>query len=146
MISSKEFLSFSKEKMLSLHIKKINISYNEDKIIYIFWKHFLGKVYRVDFAPIANDDEYRQAFIYIEEGFKWNNDLIKSIAETQHYILYHTTIEGKEVCWTMYENENPIPKADTSLNIHQLCYENEELKTMIAELKKENDALKAQLK
>jgi hypothetical protein len=46
----------------------------------------------------------------------------------------------------MYENENPIPKADMRLNIHQLCYENEELKTMIAELKKKNDALKTQLK
>ena len=122
------------------------MSYDEDKIIYIFWKHFLGKVYRVDFAPIANDDEYRQAFIYIEEGFKWDDNIIKSIAEKQHYILYHTTFEGKEVCWTMYENENPIPKADTPLNIHQLCHENNILKAKIDELKRENDELKAQLK
>lgn len=132
--------------MPSLHLKKINISYDEDKIIYIFWKHFLGKVYRVDFLPIVNDAEYRQAFIYIEEGFKWDNDIMKSIAEKQHYILYHTTFEGKEVCWTMYENENPIPKADTPLNIHQLCHENNILKAKIDKLKRENDELKAQLK
>lgn len=132
--------------MLSLHLKKINMSYDEDKIIYIFWKHFLGKVYRVDFAPIVNDAEYRQAFIYIEEGFKWDDNIMKSIAEKQHYILYHTTFEGKEVCWTMYENDNPIPKADTPLNIHQLCHENNILKAKIDELKRENDELKAQLK
>jgi hypothetical protein len=46
----------------------------------------------------------------------------------------------------MYKNPKPIPKANTMLNIHQLFNDNKILKGMIAELKKENDELKAELK
>jgi len=40
----------------SLTIERIKRCYTEDIIINIFWKYFLGKVYRVDFEPIVYHD------------------------------------------------------------------------------------------
>jgi len=37
----------------------------------------------------------------------------------------------------MYKNTNPIPRATTTRNIHQLDHENSALKARIAELEKE---------
>ena len=103
----------------------------------IFWKYFLGKVYRVDFEPIETDSEYQTATIYKDEKYEWSVEIIKSINETGNFVLYHTNFDGSNDCWTMYKNANPIPSATTTRNIHQLQHENNALKARIAELEKE---------
>ena len=136
----------------SLRIERIRRRYTEDMIINVFWKCFLGKVYRVDFETIFYDDvpgtwdfEYQKAFIYIDETNDWSPEIIKSINETGKFILYHTNFDGTNECWTMYKNLNPIPKTNTTNNIHQLADLAKRQWKMLAELKEENKNLKAQL-
>ena len=126
----------------SLTIEILKTVYTEDMIINIFWKNFLGKVYRVDFEPIINNEtgsinkEYQTAVIYRDEKYDWSNEVIKSINQSGNFILYHTNFDGSNDCWTMRKNTNPIPSATTRKNIHQLQHENEALKVRIAELEK----------
>jgi hypothetical protein len=136
----------------SLRIEGIKRRYTEEMIIYIFWRCFLGKVYRVDFETIFNDDvpetcdfEYQNANIYKDEANDWSPEIIKSINETGKFILYHTNFDGTNECWTMYKNLNPIPKTNTTNNIHQLADLAKRQWKMLAELKEENEKLKAQL-
>lgn len=121
----------------SLTIERIKISYTEDIIINVFWKNFLGKIYRVDFDPIETGSEYRTATIYRDEKYEWSAEIIKSINETGNFVLYHTNFDGSNECWTMEKCPNPIPRATTTRNIHQLDHENGSLKARIAELEKE---------
>ena len=121
----------------SLTIEKIKRTYTEDIIMNIFWKYFLGKVYRVDFEPIETESEYQTATIYRDEKCEWSEEIIKSINQTGNFILYHTNFDGSNDCWTMKKTINPIPRATTSRNIHQLDHENSVLKARIAELEKE---------
>jgi hypothetical protein len=120
----------------SLTIERIKRCYTEDIIINIFWKNFLGKVYRVDFEPIETDSEYQTATIYKDEKYEWSVEIIKSINETGNFILYHTNFDGSNDCWTMKKCANPIPMATSTRNIHQLDHENSVLKARIAELEK----------
>ena len=121
----------------SLTIQRIKKCYTEDVIINIFWKYFLGKVYRVDFEPTETSSEYQIATIYRDEKCEWSEEIIKSINETGNFVLYHTNFDNTNDCWTMYKNANPIPRATTTRNIHQLDHENKALKDRIAELEKE---------
>jgi hypothetical protein len=121
----------------SLTIERIKKCYTEDIIINIFWKYFLGKVYRVDFEPIETSSEYQTATIYRDEKCEWSEEIIKSINETGNFVLYHTNFDNTNDCWTMYKNTNPIPRATTTRNIHQLDHENIALKARIAKLEKE---------
>ena len=121
----------------SLTIQRIKRCYTEDIIINIFWKYFLGKVYRVDFDPIETETEYQTATIYRDEKFEWSEEIIKSINQTGNFVLYHTNFDRTNECWTMYKNTNPIPRATTTRNIHQLDHENIALKARIAKLEKE---------
>ena len=127
----------------SLIVRKIRKFYTEDRIINIFWKHFLGKVFRVDFEEIVNyatgviNSEYQTAIIYRDEKYDWNSEIIKSINQTDKFILYHTNFDGSNECWTMEKYLNPIPSATTTRNMHQLHHEIEVLKAKIAELEKE---------
>ena len=127
----------------SLTIERIKISYTEGIIKNIFWKYFLGKVYRVDFEPIETDSEYQTATIYRDEKYEWSVEIIKSINETDNFVLYHTNFDGSNDCWTMKKCANPIPMATSTRNIHQLEHENSvlndencSLKARIAELEK----------
>lgn len=132
----------------SLTIETLKTVYTEDMIINIFWKNFLGKVYRVDFEPIVDietcliNKEYQTAIIYRDEKYDWSNEVIKSINQSGNFILYHTNFDGSNDCWTMNKNSNLIPRATTKRNIHQLQHENEALKARIAELEKEKLELK----
>ena len=128
----------------SLTIERIKKIYTEDIIINIFWKNFLGKVYRVDFKPIKANSEYQTATIYKDEKYEWSVEVIKSINENGNFVLYHTNFDGSNDCWTMKKCPNPIPMATTTRNIHQLDhennvlkYENGSLKALIAVLEKE---------
>ena len=120
----------------SLTIERIKKIYTEDIIINIFWKNFLGKVYRVDFEPIKANSEYQTATIYKDEKYEWSVEVIKSINENGNFVLYHTNFDGSNDCWTMKKCPNPIPMATTTRNIHQLDHENNVLKD-------ENGSLKA---
>ena len=57
----------------SLTIEIIKRTYTEDMIINVFWKYFLGKIYRVDFEPIVDietgsiNQEYQTVTIYKDE-------------------------------------------------------------------------------
>jgi hypothetical protein len=128
----------------SLTIELLKRNYTEDMIINVFWKYFLGKVYRVDFEPIIDietgliNQEYQTATIYKDEKCEWSEEIIKSVNQTGNFVLYHTNFDRTNECWTMYKNTNPIPRATTSRNIHQLQHENNTLKDRIAELEKKN--------
>jgi hypothetical protein len=121
----------------SLTIERIKKTYTEDMIINVFWKNFLGKVYRVDFEPIETESEYQTVTIYKDEKFEWSEEIIKSINQSGNFVLYHTNFDGSNDCWTMKKATNPIPMATTTRNIHQLDHENNVLKNRIAELEKE---------
>ena len=128
----------------SLTIEMMKRTYTEDMIINVFWKYFLGKVYRVDFEPIETDSEYQTATIYKDEKYEWSEEIIKSINQTGNFVLYHTNFDRTNECWTMKKCPNPIPRATTTRNIHQLDhennilkYENGSLKALIAALEKE---------
>ena len=128
----------------SVTIELLKRNYTEDMIINVFWKYFLGKVYRVDFEPIIDietgliNQEYQTATIYKDEKCEWSEEIIKSVNQTGNFVLYHTNFDRTNECWTMYKNTNPIPRATTSRNIHQLQHENNTLKDRIAELEKKN--------
>ena len=128
----------------SLTIELLKRNYTEDMIINVFWKYFLGKVYRVDFEPIIDietgliNQEYQTATIYKDEKCEWSEEIIKSVNQTGNFVLYHTNFDRTNECWTMYKNTNPIPRATTTRNIHQLQHENNVLKNRIAELEKKN--------
>ena len=128
----------------SLTIELLKRNYTEDIIINVFWKYFLGKVYRVDFEPIIDietgliNQEYQTATIYKDEKCEWSEEIIKSVNQTGNFVLYHTNFDRTNECWTMYKNTNPIPRATTTRNIHQLQHENNVLKDRIAELEKKN--------
>jgi hypothetical protein len=105
----------------------------------------MGKVYRVDFEPIVYHDvpgtwdfDYQKATIYKDEKCEWSEEIIKSVNQTGNFVLYHTNFDRTNECWTMYKNTNPIPRAMTTRNIHQLQHENNVLKDRIAELEKKN--------
>ena len=126
----------------SLTIERIKKTYTEDVIINVFWKYFLGKVYRVDFESIIDietgliNEEYQTVTIYKDEKYEWSEEIIKSINQSGNFVLYHTNFDRTNDCWTMYKNTNPIPRATTTRNIHQLQHENNVLKDRIAELEK----------
>lgn len=133
----------------SLTIERIRRCYTEDMIINIFWKYFMGKVYRVDFEPIVYDDvpgtwnfEYQKATIYKDEKCEWSDEIIKSINKTGNFVLYYTNFDGSNDCWTMYKNTNPIPRATTLGNIHQLQHNNKLLNAHINKLEKELSEVK----
>ena len=121
----------------SLTIERIKKTYTEDMIINVFWKYFLGKVYRVDFEPIETESEYQTVTIYKDEKYEWSEEIIKSINQTDNFVLYHTNFDRSNDCWTMKKCSNPIPRATTTRNIHQLQHDNNALKARIAELEKE---------
>ena len=128
----------------SLTIELLKRNYTEDMIINVFWKYFLGKIYRVDFESIIDietgliNQEYHTATIYKDEKCEWSEEIIKSVNQTGNFVLYHTNFDRTNECWTMYKNTNPIPRATTTRNIHQLQHENNVLKDRIAELEKKN--------
>jgi hypothetical protein len=133
----------------SLTIEIIKRTYTEDMIINVFWKYFLGKIYRVDFEPIVYDDvpgtwnfEYQKATIYKDEKCEWSDEIIKSINKTGNFVLYYTNFDGSNDCWTMYKNTNPIPRATTLGNIHQLQHNNKLLCAHINKLEKELSEVK----
>lgn len=117
---------------ISLYIPSVKISYNIDKIVFLFWKHGLGKVDRVDFVPIikANDKEclhFKQVFLYVDPRSVWHPGIIKSIENGAPYKIYPNRDEtfdhlrDEKEYWLILKNKSPVPYATTTLNVHQLA-------------------------
>lgn len=136
----------------SLYIPTLKVSYDADRLIYVFWKFNLGKVDRVDFVPIMisvkgktepeEDKRFKQAFIYLDTKSNWHPDIIKSIEEGKAYKFYPNREERIEEFrddsyWLLLKNKNPVPYAKTTLNIHQLAHNNGLLETKVSEMEEE---------
>ena len=124
----------------SLYIPSIRRCFTEDMIINIFWKHNLGKVYRVDFEVITYDPpgtwdfEFQQARVYLETNHLWDSEITRSLEKCGTYKLNHPNFDGSIETWLMKVNPTPIPRANTLMNIHQLMHENKMLRAKIQEL------------
>jgi hypothetical protein len=117
---------------ISLYIPSVKISYTVDKIVFLFWRHGLGKVDRIDFVPIikANDKEclhFKQAFLYVDPRSAWHPDIVKSIENGSPYKIYPNRDEtfdhlrDEKEYWLILKNKSPVPYATTTLNVHQLA-------------------------
>ena len=125
-------MSSSTNAMSSLYIPTVKSSYSVEKIVFLFWKHGLGKVDRVDFAPIirVNDKEcpnFKQAFLYVDPMSAWHPDIVKSIEDGTPYKIYPNKDEtfdhlrDEKEYWLILKNKSPVPYATTTLNVHQLA-------------------------
>jgi hypothetical protein len=136
----------------SLYIPTLKVSYDANKVIYIFRKFNLGKVDRVDFVPIMNnvegkteleeDKRFKQAFIYIESYSYWHPDIISAIKEEKPYKFYPNNDSSY---WLLLKNKKPVPFAITPLNIHQLAHNNELLETKVSDMEKEMLKMKEEI-
>ena len=128
----------------SLYIPSVKMSYTSDRVIYLFWKHGLGKVDRVDFVPIikANDKEcihFKMAFLYVDPKSAWHPDIVSSIEQSAPYKVYPNRDEtfehlrDKKEYWLLLKNKSPVPYAITSMNVHQLVNNLYELEARVAE-------------
>jgi hypothetical protein len=130
----------------------LKVSYDANKVIYIFRKFNLGKVDRVDFVPIMNnvegkteleeDKRFKQAFIYIESYSYWHPDIISAIKEEKPYKFYPNNDSSY---WLLLKNKKPVPFAITPLNIHQLAHNNELLETKVSDMEKEMLKMKEEI-
>ena len=118
--------------MSSLYIPTVKACYSVEKIVFLLWKHGLGKVVRVDFAPIirGNDEEcpnFKQAFLYVDPMSAWHPDIVKSIEDGTPYKIYPNREEAFEHLrdekeyWIILKNKSPVPYTTTTLNVHQLA-------------------------
>ena len=131
MMSSANAMS-SNNAASSLYIPSVKLSYSVEKIVFLFWRHGLGKVDRVDFVPIikVNDKEcanFKQAFLYVDTRSEWHPDIVKSIEEGAPYKVYPNREEtfdhlrDEKEYWLILKNKSPVPYATTTLNVHQLA-------------------------
>jgi hypothetical protein len=131
MMSSANAMS-SSNAASSLYIPSVKLSYSVEKIVFLFWKHGLGKVDRVDFVPIirANDKEcanFKQAFLYVDSRSAWHPDIVKSIEGGIPYRVYPNREEtfdhlrDEKEYWLILKNKSPVSYATTTLNVHQLA-------------------------
>jgi len=136
----------------SLYIPSLKISYTEDRIKYIFGVLGLGLVDRIDFVPIMKTvagkeekvecDKFKQAFLYIDprEQFIWHREIVSALDENKAYKFYPN--RGQNEYWLILKNKEPVPYANTKLNIHQLELYNSILEARILDLEEEIKKLK----
>ena len=155
MMSSANAMS-SANTMSSLYIPSVKISYSVEKIVFLFWRHGLGKVDRVDFVPIirANDKEcanFKQAFLYVDPKSAWHPDIVKSIEDGIPYRVYPNREEtfehlrDEKEYWLILKNKSPVPYATTTLNVHQLANNLALLEQQLAEREAQLAEREAQL-
>ena len=154
--------SSSQSNDYSLYIPTIHKKYSGEMIINIFWKFFMGNVDRIDFVTImkqpkdatkepVEDPNFRQAFIYVRPKTMWASFVTDSIEkegsyrffpnqETGYARIYHDGVVQEpnlKEYWIVLKNNNPVPYAQTHLNIHQLAHNNSLLETKLAEMEAE---------
>ena len=108
---------------MALFIASIKTVYTEELVIYNFWKYNLGKVNRIDFVSDADDPEYRSAFIYKDSKDSWSPELLEGLHTSAKYQLNLTHHIDPPTSWIITENPSPVPFANTTQNIHQLCHD-----------------------
>lgn len=131
----------------SLYIPTINKKYSAEVIINIFWKCFMGNVDRIDFVSIMKqpkdlkkepfeDPNFWQAFIYVRPRTSWASFVTDSIENTGSYRFYpYPEKQGApSEYWLILKNKNPVPYAQTHLNVHQLAHNNSLLETKVSEM------------
>ena len=137
----------------SLYIPTINKKYNAEIIINIFWKFFMGNVDRVDFVPIMKqpkdpkkepfeDSNFRQAFIYVRPRTTWGSVVTEEINRNGSYKFFPNQHPHPDPSqqgnageyWVILKNKNPVPYAQTHLNVHQLAHNNSLLETKVSEM------------
>ena len=154
--SSSSSSSSNQSTNYSLYIPTINKKYSADYISYLFWKSFIGNVDRVDFVPIMKqpkdpknepfeDANFWQAFIYVRPNTTWSQIVSDVIEKDGSYKLYpnkhpHPDPRNQgnpKEYWVILKNKNPVPYAQTHLNIHQLAHNNSLLETKVSEMEAE---------
>ena len=137
---------------VSLYIPSVKISYTEDSIKYIFGILGLGLVDRIDFVPIMKTvtgkeekiecNKFKQAFLYIDPRmqFIWSKEIVSALDENKAHKIYPNRDQNEY--WLILKNKEPMPYANTKLNIHQLTHNNSLLEARILELEEELKKLK----
>ena len=110
---------------MSLRIERISKSYTEEMIVYIFWRHNLGKVNRVVFVPITEDSAeeleeglspvtFHQAIVHKDPRDRWGQQLMEGLENDSKYDVTFTFCADPQVTWTIYANF-PMQNAYKSL-------------------------------
>jgi hypothetical protein len=119
--------------MASFYIPRITKNYSEDDIVRAFHGLSIGKVMRVDFAPLipvapgvresmeSLCNHYQKAFVHLE--WLYDTDIAKTIGSTvldadNSYRIYPWLTNNHEY-WILLNNKTAIPA--TRLNIHQMA-------------------------
>jgi hypothetical protein len=137
----------------SLYIPTINKKYSAEIIINMFWKFFMGNVDRIDFVPIMKqskdpkkepfeDSNFWQAFIYVRPRTTWASNVTDAIEKYGSYKFYPNQHPHPDPSqqpklneyWVILKNKNPVPYAQTHLNVHQLAHNNTLLETKVSEM------------
>ncbi len=124
---------------MSLRIERISKSYTEEMIVYIFWRHNLGKVNRVVFVPISQDSveeleeglspvTFHQAIVHKAPRDRWGQQLMEGLENDSKYDVTFTFCADPQVTWTIHANF-PMQNAYKSLETRVA-----KLETRVAEL------------
>ena len=156
--------SSSQSNDYSLYIPTIHKKYSAEMIINTFWKFFMGNVDRIDFVTImkqpkdtskepVEDPNFWQAFIYVRPRTTWASIVTDSIEKEGSYKFYPNqrahpdpTKQGSpKEYWIILKNNNPVPYAQTHLNIHQLAHNNSLLETKVSEMETKFAEMEAEM-
>ena len=124
---------------MSLRIERISKSYTEEMIVYIFWRHNLGKVNRVVFVPIAEESAeeleeglspvtFHQAIVHKAPRDRWGQQLMEGLEKDSKYDVTFTFCADPQVTWTIHAN---FPMRNTYKSLETRVAE---LETRVAEL------------
>ena len=119
--------------MASFYIPRITKNYSEDDIVRAFHGLSIGKVMRVDFAPLlpvapgvresmeSLCNPFQKAFVHLE--WLYDTDIAKTIGSTvldadNSYRIYPWLTNNHEY-WILLNNKTAIPA--TRLNVHQMA-------------------------
>jgi hypothetical protein len=148
----------------SLYIPTLNKKYSAEIIINMFWKFFMGNVDRIDFVPIMKqpkdpkkepfeDSNFWQAFIYVRPRTTWASNVTDAIEKYGSYKFYPNQETAYAHCsaqqpnpneyWVILKNKNPVPYAQTHLNLHQLAHNNSLLETKVSEMEAKASEMEA---
>jgi regulator of replication initiation timing len=121
----------------------------------MFWKFFMGNIDRIDFVPIMKqskdpnkepfeDTNFWQAFIYVRPGTNWASIVTDAIESNGSYKFFpnqetayaHFSVQqpNPKEYWVILKNNNPVPYAQTHLNVHQLAHNNSLLETKVSDM------------
>lgn len=100
---------------MSLRIERISKSYTEEMIVYIFWKHGLGKVNHVEFVPITKESfedleqgessaTFHQVIVHKAPRERWGQQLMEGLENDSKYDVTFTFCEDPQITLTILAN------------------------------------------